>query len=77
MTDGAEGTFLKDSIGYIHVSQIGTKVQTGKTVKARLLYTMPLTKLSFFTTRNVFSDNQDITDEIKLKVGDIVDDAKV
>lgn len=74
MSDGAEGSVLANSTGYIHVSQIGAKVHVGKTLKARLLYVMPITKFAFFTTRKIFDTLMpDLHEEANVKVGQIVE----
>ncbi|XP_077285962.1 ribosomal RNA Processing 5 [Arctopsyche grandis] len=76
--DGAEGYVLANSVGYVHASQIDSRLHTGKTVKAYLLYLMPITKLPFFTTREIFETFQpDIDKEMYYKKGHIVENAKV
>lgn len=79
LKDGAEGYVLSNnSVGYVHTSQIGKRLLVGKTVKAYLLYVMPITKLPFFSTRDIFKSIQpDMNEEMQHREGSIIEDAKV
>lgn len=82
LSDGIQGTIMKDEFtGYVNEHQLSSPTATphdyevDDMLEARVLYVMPLTKLVYLSLNLV--DDFAITDDNKLRVGSIVEQARV
>lgn len=86
LKNGIQGSIFDGSLnGYINEHQLGFKDETNTfaepkdfqekpTLKARVLYIMPLTKLVYLS---LFTQDKFIVDDVKLPIGKVIKDAKV